>query len=277
MKTEAIKLPSGMEIEMRQITLREENYLAAASRSRKGSQERILVEVVDKCTLSVIEPGPNPEAKPGTKPKWDNMLSGDFFGALLGLRKLSYREGKEYEIELVCPNRGCNNRFGWVVDLDKDLVVKQLPEASAEALREGRPLTVEIAGKTVHYNLGMVKDLAFQEKLDKKFPGREMACMFRARISKVDGVDSADLMNWLDGEGKGPFSGEGLTSDDAEDLRQEFFRVDCGVDTEIEAECTRTQCRNVFRLDLPFDGILTPGRAQASKRKLRAGHDSSEV
>jgi len=274
MKSDIVQLPSDMTIELRQLTLREENYLAGASRSRRGSQERILVDVVSRCTIRVVDPGPNPKAKADEKPKWDEMLAGDFFGAMIELRKLSYREGAEYDIDLKCPVRACNNSFGWTVDLDKDLLVKKLPTESADALREGRPLTVEIAGKIVHFHLGLVKDADFQEKLDKKFPGRDMACMLRARIDKVEGVESVDIMNWLDGEGKGPY--EGLTSDEAEDMRAEFYRVDCGIDTEIEVECTRTQCRNVFRLDLPFDGILTPGRAQASKRKFRAGQASLE-
>lgn len=274
MKTDIIQLPSGMVIEMRQMTLREENYLASAARSRKGSQERVLVDVVARCTNQVCEPGPYPWATPGDRVKWDDMLAGDFFAAMIGLRKLSYREGAEYDIDLTCPMRACNNRFGWTVNLDTDLMHKKLPEESAQALRDGRSLTVEIAGQVVHYHLGMVKDAELQEKLDKRFPGREMATMLRTKIEKIDGVDSKDLMNWLDGEGKGPYPG--LTSDDAEDLRDEFYRVDCGVDTEIEVECPRATCKHVFRIDLPFDGILSPARAQASKRKFRAGTDSSE-
>ena len=267
MKRATVQLPSGATIELRQLTLKEENFLAASARSRKGSQEKALVDVVARCTEGFADPGPYPWAKVGEKPKWDDMLAGDFFGAMLELRKLSYREGKDYEVELKCPNRACNNRFGWTVNLDTDLLVKKLPDESADALKNGRHMTTEIAGHVVHFHLGVVKDNAFQEKLDKRFPGREMACMLRSRIEKVEGVDSKDLMNWLDGEGQGQHPG--LTSDDAEDLRNAFFEADCGVDTEIEVECTRTACRNVFRLDLPFDSILSPSRALAQKRKNR--------
>ena len=275
MKRATVQLPSGAAIEIRQLTLKEENFLAAAARSRKGSQEKTLVEVLARCTEGFSDTGPYPWAKVSEKPRWDDMLSGDFFGAMIELRKLSYREGKDYEIELKCPNRACNHRFGWTVDLNKDLVSKRLPERSFAAHKEGRPLTVEIAGKVVHFHLGVIKDTAFQEKLDKRFPGREMACMLRARIEKVEGVDSKDLMNWLDGEGNGPH--EGLTSDDAEDLRSAFFDADCGIDTEIEVECPRTSCRNVFSLDLPFESILSPGRAQASKRKNRTAEDAKDA
>lgn len=269
MKTEIVQLPSGAAIEIRQLTLKEENYLSGASRSRKASQERVLIDVVSRCTVAMTEPGPYPGMDQGSKVKWDNMLSGDFFATMVALRKLSYREGAEYDINLKCPNSVCNNRFVWTVDLDKDLVTKPLSEEVARAFSEGRPLTTTIAEREVRFSLGMVKDAAFQEQLEKRFPFREMACILRTRIVSVEGVDPKDLMNWLDGEGQGPF--DGLTADDGEDLRAVFYDADCGIDTEIEVECSRAQCRNVFQLDLPFEGILSPGRAQAKRRAMRAG------
>lgn len=264
MKRQPVQLPSGAVVEMRQLTVKEENYMASAARSRRGSQEKVLIDILSRCTEGFIDPGPYPGAEQGNQVKWKEMLAGDFYAAMLGLRKISYREGSAYDIDVKCPNRGCNNKFGWTVNLDTDLTVKMLPEESAEKFKNGEPFVVEIDGRKVSFKLQMVSDSEFQDKLERRFIGREMACMLRTRITAVEGVDSKDMMNWLDGEDRGPH--EGLTSDDAEDLRAAFVEVDCGVDTEVEVECTRSNCRDVFTLDLPFSGIFTPGRA-AKKRK----------
>ncbi len=267
MKRQNVKLPSGAVIEMRQLTLKEENYMASAAKSRRGNQEKVLIDIVQRCTEGFIEPGPYPNKDIGGKVKWSEMLSGDFFAAMIGLRKLSYREGANYDIDVKCPNRSCNNKFGWTVNLDDDLTYKDLPADSAKTLSDGEPFSTEVAGKVVNFKIEKVSDSDFQEKLERRFPHRDMACLLRTRITAVAGVDSKDLMNWLDGEGKGPY--EGLTSDDAEDLRAAFIDVDCGVDTEVEVECTRSNCRNVFTVDLPFGEIFSPGRAAKKKRKIR--------
>jgi len=271
MQTKNVRLPSGAVIEMRKLGLREENYLASAARSKKGSQDQVLIEVVSLCTNSVIEPGPYPHIEAGKKPDWNEMLAGDWFAAMIELRKFSYREGSSYEIRAQCPSRACNNRFAWKVDLDKDLFVKELPEESAEALKEGKPLEARIADRIVRFHLGFVKDAQRQEKLERRFPNREMACMFRSRIAEVEGIDQQDIMSWLDGEsrGKEPSQYEGLCSDDAEDLRAAFEEADCGVDTEVELECPRSMCREFFTLDLPFDRIFTPARADKQRRERR--------
>ncbi len=267
MRTETIALPSGAAITLRQISLKEENYLAGALRSRRANQDKVLVDVVNRCCQGFEEPGPYPWAEGGGKVNWQEMLQGDLIAAMIGLRKLSYREGKDYEIDVKCPNRVCNHKFGYIIDLDKDLFFQKLSEESARKLREDETFTVKIGGKTVHFKLGYVKDDQFHEKLEKRFPGRGMATMLRTQIVRIDEVDSKDMMNWLDGEGNGPY--EGLLADDAEDMREAFFAVDCGVDTEVEVECSRSACGNVFNMDLPFEGMLSPGRTMARKRKMR--------
>lgn len=273
MKRQHVQLPSGAVIEMRQLTVKEENFMTSAARSRRGSQEKVLVDILSRCTEGFVDPGPYPGKEPQQKVKWTEMLAGDFFAAMLGLRKLSYREGAQYDIDVKCPTQGCNNKFGWSVDLNKDLTVKTLPEDSAEKFKNGEPFVVEIDGTKVSFKLQMVSDSEFQEKLEKRFPHREMACMLRTRITAIEGVESQHMMNWLDGEGKGPY--DGLTSDDAEDIRAAFVASDCGVDTEVEIECTRSTCRNVFTIDLPFSGIFSPGRA-ASKKKALAKEEETE-
>jgi len=274
MRRQNIPLPSGAIVAMRQLMVKEENHLASASRSRRAAQDKVLVEIVSMCSEGFVETGPYSWAAIGGEIKWKDMLAGDMLAAMLGLRKLSYREGAQYDINIKCPSRVCNHKFTWAVNLDTDLALKTIPKPSFDAFLAGKPMSVEIAGQMVHFNLQMVKDAEFQEKLERQFPGREMACSLRTRIAKVDGIDSKDLMNWLDGLGKGPH--EGLTSDEAEDLRAAFVEADCGIDTEVEIECPRSLCRNVFAIDLPFDGIFSPGRAQAKRKEIRSGAPQSE-
>jgi len=271
MRTEIVQLPSGASVTLRKISMKEENHLTGAIRSKRRKQNKVLVDVVDACCLGFEETGPYTWARKGNKVDWQKMLNGDFIAAMIGLRKLSYREGVNYTVDVKCTNRACNNRFQHTVNLDKDLFYQQLPQESFDKLMEDEPFTVEIQGKKVHFKLNYVADETFQEKLEKKFPGRGMSTLFRSRISKIEGVKPRDWMNWLDGETEGKKKGpyEGLDSDDAEDLRLAFFKVDCGVDTEVEAECPRGSCGEVFTFELPFAGMLSPGRASDEKRRRR--------
>ena len=274
MQTETVKLPSGASITLRKMTLRDQNHLASVMRSKRAKQEQVLVDMVSRCCEGFEETGPYPNAEAGKRVNWDDMLQGDFLAAMIALRKLSFREGENYGVDLKCPAATCNHRFQWEVDLDDDLFYQQLPEESAAKMKAGEPFECTIDGKLVKFNLSYVRDNKQMEKLGKRFPGRDMAVMFRSRIISVDGVDSKDLMNWLDGEKGGPY--EGLYADDAEDLRDAFAKVDCGVDTEVEAECPRMMCGNVFTFELPFSGMLTPGRGAARKKANRRGADSLE-
>jgi len=274
MQTETVKLPSGASITLRKMTLRDQSHLASVMRSKRSKQEQVLVDMVSRCCDGFEDVGPYPGVEVGKKINWDDMLQGDFLAAMIALRKMSFREGKNYSVDLTCPAATCNNRFQWQVDLDEDLFYQELPEESAAQLKNGEPFTCTIAGKKVSFNLSYVKDQKQIEKIAKRNPGRDMAVMFRSRIVDVEGVDRKDIMNWLDGE-KGDF--DGLYADDAEDLRDAFAKVDCGVDTEVEAECPRMMCGNVFTFDLPFAGMLTPGRGAARKKSARhRGADSSE-
>jgi len=275
MHTETVKLPSRAVITIRKMSLNDQSNLASVMRSQRAKQDQVLVDMVARCALGFEDTGPYPWAEESNKIIWKDMLQGDFLAALIALRKFSYREGKEYEVDLKCPDRSCNNRFQWKVDLDDDLYYQELPEESFEKIKNGEPFITEVDGKKVTFDLSYVRDNDMMEKLAKRFPGRDMAIMFRSRIKSVETVDPKDLMNWLDGEGKGPY--EGLLADDAEDMRATFQKVDCGIDTEVEAECPRFSCGNVFTFDLPFAGMLTPGRGAMRKKKLRRdGADSSE-
>ena len=269
MKTDIFLLSSGVEIEFRQIMLREESFLAKHSRSRKMKRDKLLSEVMNMCCNGVVNPGPYPFLKEGDKPQWEEMLRGDRFIAMLKLRMLSYRDGHEYDVDLRCPM--CNEKFTDIINLRDDLHIQNLPAESVAKIKSGEPFETTIAGKKVYFHLPLGKTEKLADKILRQNPGRDMAAAIRARIVDVEGVERRDILDWLDGQGGGG-KFEGLTSDDAEDLRNAFDSVDGGVDTEIEAECPATDCGHIWDYDLPFDKIFMPSREiRERRRKLRRG------
>ncbi len=266
MRQEIFELPSTATIEFRQVKLAEENLLSAASKSRRGNVNKTLSAIMTKCTVGVVDPGPYSFLEPGGVPDWDKMARGDRFASMLNLRCISYREGHLYEAELRCPSSMCGHKFDWEVNIAEDLIRQQMPASSVEKLKNGEPFEVIIAGKKVMYAIALGKTEDTYDRLCMQYPGRDMAAAMRARIIGVDGVKPSEIMDWLDGgNDASDCKYSGLTSDDAEDMRDAFDRVDGGVDTTLEAECPK--CRAWFEFDLPFSGIFLPGKGISKRRK----------
>lgn len=262
-KTETFDLPSGAKIEFRALTLKEENILAS---SRGRRQHSALDRVLSACVVQVHDAGPYKDL--GQKPDWDKMLQGDRFVAMIRLRVISYREGEDYQFKTTCPD--CKKRTEQSINLLSELPVRPLSEEAMEAMVNGAPFTAEIAEAKVTYSLSFGEHAKRAEKLREQNPKRTMAAALRSRILEVEGVDKRDILDWLDGE-HGDFPG--LTSDDAEDLRDAFDRVDCGIDTEIEVECP--SCWAVWSLSLPFDdGFFLPQRGRKKRRQEREAERS---
>jgi hypothetical protein len=271
MRTESVILPSGAAFELRALTLSDENYLTdAGKRRKKGSNP--LVEIVGRCTLQVVDPGPYPFLREGEVPKWGKLLRGDFWWALLELRAMSYREGDTFDMMFHCAGRTCTNRWEERIKLREDLLMIQLSKSSAELLRSNTPHETAIDDRKVTFRLPTCDSEDEIERMREKFPGRGMACNLRSFILDVEGVERREIMDWLDGQGarsKWP----GLTSADAEDLRAAFDAEDCGVDTTVHSECPR--CGADTAQDLPFDRLLLPGTA-ARKAKPRTNPEENE-
>ena len=271
MRTESVILPSGAAIELRALTLADENFLTEQGKRRKRGSNPLL-EILRRCTLRVTDPGPYPHLHAGEGVDWAKLLRGDFWWALLELRALSYREGDTFDMLFRCTSGGCSNRWEEKIHLRKDLPMIALTAAAAERIRAKTPHETTIDGRLVSFQLPTGETEDEIERMRDKFPGRGMACNLRAYILDVEGVERRDIMDWLDGESarsKWP----GLLSADAEDLRAAFDAVDCGVDTTVRAECDR--CGADVAQDLPFDRLLLPGTA-ARKRTGRTRPEAEE-
>lgn len=262
MRQEIITLPSTCQLEMRQIMLREENKMSSAMKSKKQSLSRVMSEVLTSCTVGVIDPGPYSFLEVGGAPNWDDMAKGDRFAAMIELRCISYTGGEMYDAELRCPELTCRNKFVWQVDLKKDLFWQMFSSESVSRLKTGEPFETVIAGKKVKYTIALGKTDRLFRRLCTQHQGREMSAALRSRIVEVEGLKASEIMDWLDGE-RGRY--EGLSSDDAEELRNAFDLVDGGVDTTTEATCPR--CSTDFEFSLPFSGIFLPGKEIATRKR----------
>jgi len=268
-KTAIIKLVSGMEVEMRELLLADESDLAKSRSGDRSLATRTLFQVMENCTVSVVSPGPY--ASLGGKINWEKVLTGDFLDAMLQLRVLSYSEGDKLQVpDIRCPS--CRAKFTWEVDIVKDLRRQVLSAQSFEAIKSSTPLSVEVNGSKVLFKLPTGETESLYRKLSKQYLGRDMASGLRSRIVDVvdaDGtkVERRDLMDWLDGGEVGKSKYPGLTSADAELIRDAMDKQDAGVDLQVAATCPEPDCGQAVYFDLPFDKIFLPG-ASIQRRKM---------
>jgi hypothetical protein len=80
--------------------------------------------------------------------------------------------------------------------------------------------------------------------------------MLAMRVVEIEGVELRRKRQFI----------EELSLRDADFLVDEFDRVDCGVETDIEIECP--ECFTVQELELPFEKtFFMPGKARARRRR----------
>lgn len=277
-KTGIIKLTSTAEIEMAAVLFSHENMFAKARRLKRSQMEKILYKVLDQCTVGVANPGPYSFLEEGGKVDWRAILTGDRIDAMLQLRKLSYKDGKSILVpDLICTT--CREQFSWKVDIDEDLLWQPLPDESIEQIKSGEPFEMELNGYKIFFTLQTGETQDRFKKIAKQNKGeRDMAAGIRSRIVDVvspDGekLERLDILDWLDGNDGRSKKFHGLSSDDAEHIRDEMDRVDGGVDLEVTAQCTEPDCGAPLVFDLPFDAIFMPGTGIKERRISRRGRD----
>jgi len=252
MRTEIFQLPSGAKVELRAMTVADEDLVTSGKSNR---QSKMIGALLDACCLRVVDPGPYGSLAEGDKPDWNKVLGGDRFAAFIYLRTISFRDGTLYDFETQCP--ACGKRGEYRVNLLEELPVQELSEESAAVFERGGTFNIEIGGKTVSYRHALGSDEDRFEKLQEQYPDRVSSCALRTRIKKIEGLSESEFLNWL----------SELTSDEAEDLRDAMDENDCGMDTEIEITC---RCGFTSVLDVPFDASLfLPGRGRRKRKRAR--------
>ena len=240
-KTDIFKFSSELQVEMAQVMFSDENVLAKARRSRRSQMDKILLDVMNRCTVQVADSGPYSFLEQGKPVDWNKVNTGDRIEAMLKLRMLSYKGGQFLTVpDLQC---GCRNVFSWKVDILGDLLWMPLPKESIKRMKEGKPFDTKIADFTVFFVLASGETEQRYRKMCKQFPDRDMACGLRSRITDVVGPDGKKIerrenMDWLpllqafDGHPGGlavdaPTQGVHQTHERGEAIRHQNCRLHC--------------------------------------------------
>lgn len=217
-------LPSGTEIELKEMTGIEEEILTNQRLIRSGDA---INQVLKNCILSI-----------GDKSDIDvhdisSMLSGDRLFTLVRLRQISL--GDEVELELVCSNSMCRSKNHTVVNLN-DLPVTPYGE-SREFI-----YTLPASGQKVRF---CYLDGSMEKRLSQM---------------QEPTISSAMLIRMLDIDGNPPSKKmlSDMSMKDRTALRGEMTRVDAGIDTSVIIPCD--SCGMEIRTRLEAEAsFLFPG------------------
>jgi hypothetical protein len=251
----AIHCPSGLIGVLRPLSMREEPLLTDRELARTGRQVDALLRA---CWVEVLDPGPYTL---GEGPlDWGKVLQCDRFYALLQLRVASY--GPSYAFAVNCD--ACRARINWQINLT-DLPTRTLATDSRATFAGGNRFETHLpdAAKTAWFKLLNGDEERELPQLRKQSQDRPLSSLLNHRVLEIAGIPEKDKRAYI----------EQLSMRDANHLISEFDRVDGGVDTAIQIECT--ECFAVQDVDLPFSAGLfmpsqmkaTPARRSASSRR----------
>jgi hypothetical protein len=197
------ELPSGGELELREMTGAEEEALTNQRLIRSGDA---INQVLKNCIVRLGE-----KSEPSMQDVLD-LLSGDRLFALVRLRQISL--GDEVELEMTCTNPVCREVNPVAVHLEELEVTPYGTEREFSFLLPG-------SGKVVRFGY-----------LDGHMEKRLAAL-------KEPSISSAMLIRMLSLDGKAPSKKDlaDMPLRDRNALRQEMARVDGGIDTMVEVAC----------------------------------------
>lgn len=250
---------------------REANLLANRKEQKKGD---VFDRVLSSCWLETIDPGPYEVGEDGRIP-WAKVLQCDRFYTLVCIRIATY--GPQFAFEVQCGRTsrttggGCDEKIEWELNLLEDLDVYDLPEESREKIAKGENVFEAMMGdRRVTFQL-LTGEL--ERKLSKKVQGNEdqqVTMALAQRIIEIEGVDRRKRLEFLDDH----------DFDQQVELLEELEEADGGVESRIEIQCPRPECKVIQEVALPFggDAFWTPrkrGKASSRKRKPRTARTMS--
>lgn len=224
-----LTLPLGTHVTYRGMTGRDEDILTNQKKFRSGDA---IDEVMASCVQSVTT-GEGEDAK--TK---DYIQVGDIrrlktperIALLYAIRQASY--GDTLEVELRCTNPSCGEEYSVSVDLKE---MDNIP-CPADYAGDGFEVAVEDAEGESRKVIFDYMDGRREQQLAKQTQGVATFAML-ARIKEVEGVHKNDIKQWL----------LDLPVRQRQVLRKKMADFECGLDTELRADCTFCGTENSFQ------------------------------
>jgi len=220
-------LSSG-EIEVKQMTAREEDILANQDLIRKG-------KVLDKLLQSILI---NKEIDVG------DILVPDKNAIFIAIRRLAY--GDTYPISIVCPSCGTHSK------VDINLAELQERPVNVESFPKGHnsfAFTLPKSGVSITYKLlnqkdddSIEKELAALKKINKENTA-ELTTRLKYIITSVNNDDDKETIR--------KFVDEQLLASDSRALREYIRDHTPDVDMRFDFKCTNSNCNLERRLDIP--------------------------
>lgn len=241
-----ITCPSGLAGVVRGLKVSEERILA----DRKLAKSGLVVDrLLQACWVETTDPGIYDF---GTgAPDWSQVLQGDRLFALLRIRAATY--GPKFDFAFSC--EGCGQKNDHRIDLIEDLPVVTLSDEDRQTYLAGNRFRAQVGGHSIVFRLLTGADEQRIQKLTRTNRDSPLSTALGFRIVSVDGVDG-DLGRWV----------RDLPMADASALIDAFDEHDCGVETDIEVECSA--CEMEQDIKLPFDrGFWMPSKAKARKQR----------
>ncbi len=218
------ELPSGAEVELREMTGAEEELLTNQRLIRTGNAVNQVLR------NGIVRIGDN-EA-PSIEDVLD-LLSGDRLFILVKLRQISL--GEEVELELACVSPACGATNPVAIDIE---TLETTPYGKE------REFAFELPGSGRTVQFGYLDGHKEKRLAALKEPSISSAMLIR--LVDIDGAaPSKKLMNEM-------------SLGDRSALRQEMVRVDAGIDTTVEVDCETCNARIRTRLEAE-PGFLFPG------------------
>ncbi len=256
-----VTLPSGMSGEVRGLKGKDGRYLTDEETIRGNELEDFILQ---HCWTRTIDAGPY--ALKGAEPDWDQILVGDRFYALIAARVASY-PGKEYPLKLQCGQTLCKKKFEWEIDLSKLLAerTKKLTPEHAEIFKTGNRFVETIPDTSTKFTFklktgGDAKRTMIRIENKKTGPKRQQERQnlfvdsIASSIVEIEGVPKKydAIFDYL----------EELAIGSLDAMMPLIQSYDCGVDTDIEVDCTK--CGSSMTVKLPFDrAFILPASAAA--------------
>jgi hypothetical protein len=209
------ELPSGIEIELKEMTGAEEELLTNQRLIRTGDAINL---VLRNCFVRIGD-----KTEPTVSDVLD-LLSGDRLFSLVRLRQISL--GDKVELELNCPNSACRMANCLTVNLE---------ELEVTPYTEKREFDFKLPGSKTAMRFGYLDG-----HKEKRLAGL-----------REPNITSAMMIRIIDIDGKPPSKKilAEMSMRDRGALREEMARVDAGIDTVVEVECDGCGTRIRTRLE----------------------------